>query len=178
MQTAYRAFGLEADRGGGGPVAEQPPLLAYIGGKPAHFTSKDHNFLAGETVEKQLIVINNCRETVNCECSWSLGLSPAVSGKKTVSLPTGQQERIPLRFDLPAGLAPGKYELTATVKFSNGETQKDSFAIHVLPPPRPLKPAAKIALLDPKGETGKLLEGPGSEVPAGGRRRRSAATTC
>ncbi len=39
------------------------PLLAYIGGKPAHFTSKDHNFLPGETVEKQLIVINNSRET-------------------------------------------------------------------------------------------------------------------
>ena len=32
------------------------PLLAYIGGKPAAFTSKDHNFLPGETVEKQLIV--------------------------------------------------------------------------------------------------------------------------
>ncbi len=39
------------------------PLLAYIGGKPERFTSKDHNFLPGETVEKQLIVINNSRET-------------------------------------------------------------------------------------------------------------------
>ena len=37
------------------------PLLAYIGGKPAAFTSKDHNFLPGETVEKQLIIINNSR---------------------------------------------------------------------------------------------------------------------
>ena len=51
------------------------------------------------------------------------------------------------------------------MKFSTGETQKDSFAIHVLPPAPPVKPAAKIALLDPKGETGKLLEAPGSEVP-------------
>ncbi len=134
------------------------PLLAYIGGKPARFTSKDHNFLAGETVEKQLIVINNCREPVNCECRWSLGLSPAVSGQTTVGLPTGQQERIPLRFDLPAGLAPGKYELTATVKFSKGETQTNWFAIDVLPPPAATRPAVRIALWDPKGETGKLLE--------------------
>ena len=37
------------------------PLLAYIGGKAAAFTSKDHIFLPGETVEKQLIVINNSR---------------------------------------------------------------------------------------------------------------------
>jgi hypothetical protein len=133
------------------------PLLAYIAGKPARFTSKDHDFLPGETVEKQLIVINNCRETVGCECSWSSSLSPAASGQKTITLPTGQQERTALKFDLPAGLAPGKYELTATVKFTNGEAQKDSFAIHVLPPPAAAMPTARIALWDPKGETGKLL---------------------
>ena len=49
------------------------PLLAYIGGKPAHFTSQDHNFLPGETVEKQIIVINNSRVPVTCECEWSFG---------------------------------------------------------------------------------------------------------
>ena len=37
------------------------PVLVYIAGKPARFTSKDHNVHAGETVEKQLIVINNSR---------------------------------------------------------------------------------------------------------------------
>ena len=69
---------------------------------------------------------------------------------------TGQQERIPLRFALPADLAPGTYELTATVKFSTGETQKDSFAVHVLPPPgRVATPAAKIALFDPEGRDGQ-----------------------
>ncbi|KPK60657.1 MAG: hypothetical protein AMK73_08055, partial [Planctomycetes bacterium SM23_32] len=40
------------------------PLLAYIAGKPERFTSKDHNFLPGETFRKQLIIINNSRETV------------------------------------------------------------------------------------------------------------------
>src|SRR5262249_8688059 len=43
------------------------PLLAYIAGKPRNFTSKDHNFLPGEKVDKQLIVINNSRDTVSCE---------------------------------------------------------------------------------------------------------------
>ena len=135
------------------------PLLAYIGGKPARFTSKDHNFRGGETVEKQLIIINNCRQTVSCECNWTLGLPQAVGGSKTVgNLPTGQQERVPLRFDLPAGLPPGQVRAAATVKFSNGETQKDSFDFHVLPPASPVTPAAKIALWDPKGETGPLLQ--------------------
>ncbi len=147
------------------------PLLAYIGGKPSAFTSKDHNFLPGEAVEKQLIIINNSRQPVSAECQWSLGLPQAAAGTKTVTVQTGQHARIPLRFDLPAALPPGKYELAATVKFSalrepqgglslskaGGETQKDSFSVHVLPPAPPLKPVGKVALFDPKGETAKLL---------------------
>ena len=137
------------------------PLLAYIGGKPAAFTSKDHNFRPGETLEKQLIIINNSRETVTCDCTWSLGLPRAATGSAKATVATGQQERIPLRFDLPAALAPGQYELTATVSFSTGETQKDSFAIHVLRAPSPATVNARIAVFDPTGETGKLLDGMG-----------------
>jgi hypothetical protein len=136
-------------------------LLAYVGGKPGNFTSKDHIFLPGETVEKQLIVINNCRETVSCECEWSLDLPRPAAGRKKVSIRTGDQERIPLRFDLPDTLAAGSYELTATVRFSTGETQKDSFTVHVLPRPAEVRIDLKIALFDPKGETARLLTGLG-----------------
>jgi hypothetical protein len=137
------------------------PLLAYIAGKPAHFTSKDHLFHPGETVEKQLIVINDSRETVSCECEWSLGLPRPAGGSDKVSVPPGEQERIPIRFDLPAALAPGKYELAATVRFSTGETQKDSLPVTVLARPSGLSGGMRIALLDPRGETGKLLAGLG-----------------
>ena len=133
------------------------PLLAYIGGKPGAFTSKDHNFLPGQAVEKQLIIINNSRETVTCDCKWSLGLPNALSGMKTITLPTGQQERIPFSFELPAGLAPGQYALEATVRFSNGETQEDKFAVDVLPAPEPLGIKQRIAVFDPGGETSSLL---------------------
>jgi beta-galactosidase len=138
-------------------VRNNQPLLAYLGGKGEHFTSKDHNFLPGETVEKQLILINNSRETMSCECVWSLGLPTPLGGSKTVSVRTGEQERIPLRLALPTGLAPGRYELTATVRFGTRETQKDSFVINVLPQPVDLATNAKIALFDPKGQTGNLL---------------------
>jgi hypothetical protein len=159
------------------------PLLAYLAGKPGRFTSKDHNFVAGETVEKQIIIINNSRETVTGECSWALSARPVgavrepplrppvAKGTAKVAVETGEQQRIPLRLDLPANLAPGTYELVATVKFSTGETQTDLLALHVLPPtpaPAPAKEetnpprsggllAAKVALFDPKGETAKLL---------------------
>jgi beta-galactosidase/beta-glucuronidase len=136
------------------------PLLAYIGGKPGNFTSKEHIFHPSETVEKQLIIINNSRETVTCECEWSLGLPRPVAGRKKVSIRTGDQERIPLRFDLPEILTAGNYELTSTVRFSTGDTQKDSFTINILPRRADdLRTELKIALLDPKGETAKLLTG-------------------
>src|SRR5204863_7801948 len=102
------------------------PLLAYPGGKPSPFTSRDHNFCPGETVERQLIVINNSRQTVTCECSWSLVLPEPSLGRKEVRVETGQQARVPLRLVLPAHAMPGRYELSATVKFSSGETQQDN----------------------------------------------------
>src|SRR4029077_17558693 len=71
------------------------PLLAYVGGKADHFTSKDHNFLPGQTVEKQLIIINNSRATVSCACTWSLGVPRPVAGATNISVSTGVQERIP-----------------------------------------------------------------------------------
>ncbi|HVS36987.1 MAG TPA: glycoside hydrolase family 2 TIM barrel-domain containing protein, partial [Gemmataceae bacterium] len=133
------------------------PLLAYIGGKPDRFTSKDHLFRPGEAVEKQLILINNSRETTACDCEWSLALPKHEGGAKKLSLPTGEQERIPLHFDLPETLPAGAYELTASVRFGDGETQKDAFTIRVLPKPTDVAIGGKIALFDPKGETRKLL---------------------
>jgi hypothetical protein len=135
------------------------PLLAYIAGPASHFTGKEHIFRPGETVEKQIIVINNSRATVTADCAWSIGLSEKAGGKKKITLNTGQQERVPVLFALPGTLASGTYELTSTVRFSGGETQADSGSIHVLPPEsRSMKTDARIALFDPKGETAALLK--------------------
>jgi beta-galactosidase len=134
------------------------PLLAYVGGKPGQLTSKDHVFFPGETVEKQLIVINNSRDTAPCEADWSLGLPKSIAATKKFSVKSGEQERVPLRFPLPEALAPGQYELNARVRFGNSETQTDSFVIHLLPRSQTLQISGRIALFDPKGETTDLLK--------------------
>jgi hypothetical protein len=137
------------------------PLLAYIAGKSARFTSKDHNFLPGESVEKQIILINNSRQTATCDCSWTLALPMPVKGGKQITIETGEQVRLPLRFDIPAGTKPGRYPLSMAAKFSTGEVQEDALVIDVLPPPEKPASGAKLALFDPHGETAKLLAGLG-----------------
>src|SRR5262249_39808927 len=122
------------------------------------FTSKDHNFFPGETLEKQIIVINNSREPVTAESQWSLGLPQALTGNRTFEVATGQIKKVPLSFELSTNLAPGNYTVQAAVHFSTGETQDDSFEINVLPAPESLVAHASIALFDPKGETAALLK--------------------
>ena len=158
MDLAYKAGDWIVTPAAAALIRNNGPLLAFIGGPVEQFTSKNANFRAGETVQKSLIVINNSRQTVACHCKWTLALSPAIEGQKEFSLPTGQQERIPLTFDLPARLKDGAYELTANVHFDTGEDQSDSFSIRVVSASRTPHLAAKIAIFDPVGETTKLLK--------------------
>ncbi len=141
-------------------------LLGYIAGKPGTFTSKDHNFLPSETVQKQLIVINNCRQSVTCECQWSFDLPGIITGKRQITVSTGRQQRIPLSFELPAGTAPGKYKINATFNFSTGESQTDSFVIDIMPQPQAVRSDGKIALFEPEDQTLKLLDGIGIRYQA------------
>ena len=110
----YERFDVAYERSDWVPTADgqallrnNQPLLAYIGGSPAHFTSKDHNFRPGDAVEKQIIIINNSRMTVSADCTWSLGPSQPIAGRKSVTIRTGQQERVPVTFALPGTLAAG-----------------------------------------------------------------------
>ncbi len=133
------------------------PLLAYIAGRPSRFTSKDHNFLAGPTVQKQITVIHDSRRTVTVDCSWRVDLPQAVSGAAQATVEAGERARVPISVQLPGSLKPGEYELAMTVSFSTGEVQEDSFALHVLARPAAPKVSGRMALFDPKGETARLL---------------------
>ncbi len=161
MDLAYKQNDWEPTPAAEALIRNNRPLLGDIAGKPAAFTSKDHLFVPGETFEKQAIVINNSRGPVDCDCAWSFNLPKNVIGRQHVSLPTGEQVRIPLSFKLPSSTRPGEYELKAVFKFGDGETQEDSFKVHVLPSAEMPLPNGKIALFDPQGETAAQLKSAG-----------------
>ena len=142
------------------------PVLAYIAGKTSHVTGKDHNCLPGETIEKQLIVINDSRRPIQCEVAWTLGLSTPVKGSKNLSIETGELGRIPLSLSIPADTKPGHYLLSMTAKLGTGETQEDSFPLDVLALPQKPAVAGKAAIFDPRGETTRLLDTLGVKAEA------------
>ncbi|HTL18440.1 MAG TPA: glycoside hydrolase family 2 TIM barrel-domain containing protein, partial [Patescibacteria group bacterium] len=159
MDLAYNRSDWEPTVAAEALIANNRPLLAYIAGKPEGFTSKDHIFFPGETVSKQLIVINNSRVTIKAQCQWSFD-GPRGGGvrRAQVEVPTGEQKRVPIIFKLPQGLAAGRHELTADVRFSNGEVQTDGFPVDIVARPVPAPVHSRIALFDPKGETAALLK--------------------
>lgn len=165
------------------------PLLAYLAGKPERFTSQDHNFLPGETVDKQIVLINNSRVAATCRYEWTFTRSDdstvlaASASPAAVRVETGQQERIPLRVELPADASAGEYLLSMTARMQPAdaeegpvvETQQDRFVVHVLPSAetrtdtRSSRDSTRVALFDPASETGKLLAAlgvPWQTVPA------------
>ncbi|HZN64673.1 MAG TPA: glycoside hydrolase family 2 TIM barrel-domain containing protein [Tepidisphaeraceae bacterium] len=157
MDTAFEMADWRPTAAGEALLRNNQPVLAYIAAKAGAFTGKDHNFRAGETVEKQLVVINNSRRSLTFRCDWSLGLSTPITGATEVTVETGQISKVPLRFELPATLRPGTYEIGATVRFGEGEEQTDKFPIHVLPATAIPRPSAELALFDPRGETAAWL---------------------
>ena len=161
FETAYRQSDWVASPTAQSLLRNNMPLLGWIAGKPEHFTAKDHVFYPGESVAKQLIVINNSRLTVTCDAFWSANVGLGARGASQVVVPTGDQALIPIQINLPAGLAPGNYQVTASFKYSTGESQDDSFALQVVPHLAPPRPASKIALFDPPGQTAKWLAGLG-----------------
>ena len=133
------------------------PLLAYLAGKPAAFTSKDHNFFPAKPSRNR----SSSSTTPACPC-------PAISGGRSIrlefcparnrsrSLP-GEQSRIPLRFELPATLAPGSTRSARRSDSARERTRRiDSRSTFC--PPRPGRVDANIALFDPRGETAALLQ--------------------
>ncbi len=133
------------------------PLLAWLAGKPQHFTAKDHAFYPGETIEKQLIVINNTRLTVRGEAKWSSDLALVSAGSKQLIIPTGEQVRVPVVLKTAADQRPGSYRIDASFASSTGEHQEDSVIVEVRPRPAPLRLASRIALFDPPGQTAAWL---------------------
>ncbi len=133
------------------------PVIAFIGGE-APFTSKEHVYLPGGTIAKQLVLLNDGREPLECEYeTWIKGINARPArGKVTVG--AGEKALIPVSLELPERTRPGRYEMAAKFTFPGGEPpQTDTFTLDVTPPALP-REKGEVALYDPRGMTAKLFD--------------------
>jgi hypothetical protein len=132
------------------------PLCAFIAGREGDFSEKRHNYAPGEMVRKQLLVINDSRETVECNYAWTLEKT-LLMGAGRVGVEAGDVRGAALECALPGDLLPGSYTLRAKVSTPDGSVQDDSFTLNVLPVPAPPTDAAGVVLYDPRNESAAAL---------------------
>ncbi len=138
------------------------PTLSWIAGPPDAFTRQDHVFFSGDSIVKSAALLNDTDKPQPYTVEWSveIGGSPAGSGKASGEVPVGVPLFAPIKFPAPAVTA--KSDGVLHLKSTIGDVStEDSFALRVLPAPKPLALKAPVFLLDPEGTTGTWLTGLG-----------------
>jgi beta-galactosidase len=134
------------------------PTLAWIAGQPGAYTAKDHHFSAGQTFQKQIVLINDMRQAQDFTATWiaTVGRKSVGKGELRGSLAVSEIRKIPIEITAPqvedGGKADGQIALTATI---GGSTHHDSFAFRVFGTTR--LASGQIAIVDPDGTTSEML---------------------
>lgn len=147
------------------------PTLAWIAGPAGAFAAKDHNFRGGGTLGKQLVLLNDSRETQEYEGNWEGWADGILIGSGTISgeLETGQTRFLPLELQLPQvvedRILSGEIRLKANV---GKDMHEDTLAFRVFPrnhraavngePENCHPPKETIHVWDPVGKTRGMLE--------------------
>ncbi len=132
------------------------PEIGWIAGRVGDFSEKGHNFRPGETVRKQLLVLNDTRRDRTVECTWSIK-ELALSGKGTLTLRPGSRGELPVEFEIPERTPAGELELKAEFRFEDNSIITDKFALQVVPKNSDL-PKGKVGLYDPFGYSAPIFE--------------------
>jgi len=146
--------------------ALRSPSLAWIGGPEKDFSLRDHNFYAGETVEKTVVGLRDQSGSAIWDIHWELrdrASSKAVaSGSLTQTMSAFSRMKGPFRFVAPNVKAMATLDLALDVKEkeSGRPIATDSFPISIYPRAAVAAPKreAPFLVFDPEGETTAWLK--------------------
>lgn len=164
--------------GGQAIMANNSATLAWIAGPPEAFTAKDHHFVPGQRVTKQIVLINDTRDAQKAEYAWTVRCEGVVEGEGGASmnlrLEPARTRCDRISFDVPATMPAqkvnGRIRLTANI---GGRKHEDELPFRVYAP-APM-PSGELAIFDPRGLTSKTLQALGARLrPWDGRAGASA----
>ncbi len=152
-------------------IRSNSATLAWIAGynpdadaykKLSGFADKAHSFRTGETVRKQVALLNDERTDQPFTYRWvaTLGDREIASGQGSGTLAPAENKLALLQFPLPATAVPagaaadGKITLTAKI---GSHPHTDAFAFRAFGPMNPVSGVANLLVFDPAGHTKKML---------------------
>ncbi|MCU0515874.1 MAG: beta-galactosidase [Oscillatoria sp. Prado101] len=164
-KSLWHSFQMEANiihPGGRAILQNNGPTLAWIAGPQSAPAAKDRSFVAGEKLQKQVVLINDTGARQEFSFNWEVfvGGKPVATGSKTGSIETAQTLFFPLEVNLPAKLATEKVdgEIRLTARFDKCQYQ-DNFAFRVFEKsPAPSTENSTVAVFDPAGKTARMLQ--------------------
>ena len=134
------------------------PTLAWIAGPAGTYTAKDHHFRPGQKIEKQIVLINDSRQSQEFTAGWTATVDGKEmgGGREQGRLAVSEIRFLPIRAIAPAQEAGGKAEGQITLTAAIGQTtHHDTFAFRVFGEDR--LDTAEIAVIDPDATAGRLL---------------------
>ncbi|MCU0772739.1 MAG: beta-galactosidase [Verrucomicrobia bacterium] len=141
------------------------PTLAWIAGPDGAFTAKDHSFNTGQTVRKQVALLNDERMPQPFTVEWraEVGNTRIAGGREAGKLGVAETKLLAVSFAAPKTLAgeqaEGRIILAATI---GGRKHADTFAFRVFAPARPAP--GRLAVFDPAGDTTAMLQAMGCDL--------------
>lgn len=139
----------------------EAPTMAFLAGGPQETTDKTRNYVEGQVVQKQLVLVNDTRQPQPFSATWkTVGLGQEATRSESGELKPGESRALPVEFFAPAAVTPpgplrAKIELEALI----GEAQhQDALEFDVFP--KAFQPAFRgpVALWDPAGKTRSWLD--------------------
>ena len=129
--------------------------LVWIAGKTENFAVKDHHYSPGESMEKQIAVINDTRRDLTYQllCEVRIDEKTIWRERYSGSVPPGENKRIPFTVPLPENPVQGKGTILLTGTCPAGKTGvRDEFPFEVVALPAYSGKPVRLFAPDPQSE--------------------------
>ncbi len=134
------------------------PTLAWIAGPAGADTAKDHHFGPGETINKQIVLINDTRRPQQFRAAWTamVGGKAVHGGQVQGCLAISEIRFVPVQITAPAQAAGARAEGQITLEATIGDTKhQDRFPFRLYGADE--SHSGQLAVVDPRGTTSKML---------------------
>ncbi|WPJ95574.1 hypothetical protein SH580_19330 [Coraliomargarita algicola] len=140
----------------------QRPVTGFLAGTEQQPTLQTHIFSPEESLQRSAVLLNNSAEAAPLTCKWSVELNGVIvaHGERAETVPPGGKVFVPIEAVMPASTVDQSGYISVDF-IENGELIRSDRTAISLVVPRTFTNRAKVALVDPEGDTAMALRSVG-----------------